>query len=307
MSRFGVDYAWGYRPGLENDLKAAGVTFAARYISHDSSKDENLAEAEALARAGIDSVLVFESTATEAEGGYAAGLHDAQFAAQRLSDLKVPHDRPCFWAVDEDTTVGPNITAYSAAFDQVLRGLHGPYGSYQIVKAAFDHLGVKWGWQTYAWSNGLWEPRAQLRQYSNGHSIGGVSCDYDTAQYADFGQWKPLSVVPPAPPAPKPAPKPVGPQPPRDVEGPWPYSSNDYLSTESSDPYCHSGYYHRDAIHVAAYQHQLQVRGWKIAITGRFDAQTLTITEAFQAEKKITKDGKVGPVTWNHARHDPVT
>lgn len=301
MSRFGVDYAWSYHPGLEADLKGAGVTFAARYISHTAAKDESLAEAEALGRAGIDSVLVFETLATEAEGGYAQGLIDAEVARERLAALKVPAGRPVYWAVDEDTTVGPNISGYSRAWDRVLPGLHGPYGSYVVVKAAFDVLRVRWAWQTYAWSHGLWEPRAQLRQYSNGHIIGGVSCDYDTAQYADFGQWKPTSIAPVV------TPPHHGPQPPRDVEGPWPYPSNDYLSTVSRDSHCHSGYYHRDAVHVAAYQHQLAIRGWKIAVTGNFDAATLAVTKAFQADRKIKVDGKAGVQTWNHARHDPVT
>jgi hypothetical protein len=57
------------------------------------------------------------------------------------------------------------------------------------VGAMFDAGLVAFGWQTYAWSHGHWDPRAQLQQYRNDQFIGGVSVDFDRAVAADFGQW----------------------------------------------------------------------------------------------------------------------
>src|SRR5206468_7721015 len=47
-----------------------------------------------------------------------------------------------------------------------------------------------WGWQTYAWSGGKWDARAQIQQYSNDHVINGVGCDYNRAMADDYGQWR---------------------------------------------------------------------------------------------------------------------
>jgi hypothetical protein len=44
-----------------------------------------------------------------------------------------------------------------------------------------------WFWQTYAWSGGLVHPDAHILQYSNGHTLAGVSCDYNHASTSGFG------------------------------------------------------------------------------------------------------------------------
>lgn len=60
----------------------------------------------------------------------------------------------------------------------------GAYGGYAAIKHLFDTNRIKYGWQTYAWSNGKWEPRAQLRQTLNGATL-----DYDEAVSTDYGQY----------------------------------------------------------------------------------------------------------------------
>src|SRR5262249_13003036 len=55
-----------------------------------------------------------------------------------------------------------------------------------------------WGWQTYAWSYGAWESRAQLRQIQNGIGPGGGE-DKDQAMAKDFGQWGFTAPPPPHP------------------------------------------------------------------------------------------------------------
>src|SRR5437764_7148845 len=71
----GVDYAWS-RPS-PNGLHNEGYTFAARYLSHDTSgKNISAGEAAALWSAGVDTVVVWESTATAVLGGHAQGVAD---------------------------------------------------------------------------------------------------------------------------------------------------------------------------------------------------------------------------------------
>jgi hypothetical protein len=65
----------------------------------------------------------------------------------------------------------------------------GAYGGYALIKRLFDKKLITYGFQTYGWSGGLWDVRAQLRQYLNAQTIGGLSVDFDHAVTTDYGQW----------------------------------------------------------------------------------------------------------------------
>ena len=189
---FGVDYAWG-RPGVKA-LEAAGVAFACRYLSHDTT-GKNLTHGEAveLSNAGIAVVVVWETTADRALSGHAAGVQDARDALAEAAACGMPGDRPIYFAVDFDATHGQQtaINAYLDGAASVLgTGRVGIYGGYWPVKRALDGGHCQWAWQTYAWSGGQWDPRAQLQQYSNDHVIGGVGLDFDRNKASDFGQWR---------------------------------------------------------------------------------------------------------------------
>ena len=71
----------------------------------------------------------------------------------------------------------------------------GAYGGYYVIQRLFDAGKIKWGWQTYAWSGGQWDSRAQLRQVQNG--IAGGQMDEDTSEADDFGQWGHGTPAPP--------------------------------------------------------------------------------------------------------------
>ncbi|MFC4908523.1 DUF1906 domain-containing protein [Actinomadura gamaensis] len=206
MSIFGVDYAWG-RPG-PSALKRAGAKFVCRYLSHDASgKNLTRSEADELSRAGLWLVVVWESTASRALAGRAAGIADATDAAKQARACGMPADRPIFFAVDFDATSGQQaaINAYLDGAAAVLgRARVGLYAGYGPIKRAFDAGKIRWGWQTYAWSGGRWDKRAQLQQYSNDHVVNGVGVDYDRAVHDDYGQWR--VGVSPAPPPPPPPP-----------------------------------------------------------------------------------------------------
>ncbi|MEO5877383.1 MAG: glycoside hydrolase domain-containing protein [Streptosporangiaceae bacterium] len=197
MSVFGVDYAWG-RPGVPA-LKRAGVKFACRYLSHDTTgKNLDREEARQLSDGGIWIVVIWETTAGRALAGRAAGVADATAAEKQAKALGQPAGRPIFFAVDFDAAPGQQdeIHAYLDGAASVLgRDRIGLYAGYGPIKRAFDAKKIAYGWQTYGWSGGRWDTRALLQQYSNDQKINGVGLDYDRALGADYGQWR-IGVTP---------------------------------------------------------------------------------------------------------------
>lgn len=200
--RVGVDFAFGAKP-TPAELTAAGVTFVCRYLSTDVSKDLSADEYAGYRTAGIDVVVVWETTANRMLDGAAAGTADANAAVALLKEIGVPGTPPIYFACDFDATPGDQaqIHAYlngAAAVIGVSRV--GIYGGFWPVSRAFAAGDVTYGWQTYAWSGGNWEPRAQLRQVQNGVTVAGIDADIDHAIAANFGQvtFKPTPPVIPS-------------------------------------------------------------------------------------------------------------
>lgn len=188
----GIDYSWG-RPRPEA-IRAAGYTFASRYLSYDTTgKNLTAGEAQALSAAGIDVVANWEWSATDALGGYSAGVSHAQEAQRQALACGMPASRPIYFSVDFDATPGQQATINSY-FDGVAavigRGRIGAYGGFYPIQRLFDAGKIAWGWQTYAWSGGQWDSRAQVRQVLNGITVDGADCDLDEAWAFDFGQWR---------------------------------------------------------------------------------------------------------------------
>ncbi|MGW5352197.1 DUF1906 domain-containing protein [Streptomyces sp. NPDC004031] len=187
----GVDYAWTHPGGAA--LKAAGKKFACRYLSNGATKNISRAEADDLAAHGVSTVVVWESTATRPLSGRAAGITDAKTAATQAAAAGMPPSRPIYFAVDFDATAKqmPTVLAYLDGAASVLgTSRTGVYGGYDTVKAALDGKHAAWAWQTRAWSEGHWDPRAHIRQGAT-KTINGVSCDLNTALADDYGQWTP--------------------------------------------------------------------------------------------------------------------
>ena len=193
VTAIGVDYSWA-RPD-PNGLHAEGWQFAARYLSHDTSgKTLGASEANALWAAGVDVVVVWEDGADNALGGFGQGVADAQAADALATAAGMPGGRPIYFAVDFDAQPYQQgaIDAYFQGVASVIGlGRTGAYGGYGLVARSFDDGVVTWGWQTYAWSYGNWDARAQLRQTLNGITAAGdgACCDRDEAQANDYGQW----------------------------------------------------------------------------------------------------------------------
>lgn len=277
MGRFGVDYAWG-RPGVAA-LQAAGVTFAARYLSHDTTgKNLTHSEAASLSAGGLDVVVVWETGAQRVLDGYGAGVADARDADAQASACGMPSGRPIYFACDFDSTPGQQsaINSYLDGVASVIgRGRTGLYGGYYPVKRAFDAGKIRYGWQTYAWSGGQWDPRAQLQQYSNDHDINGVGLDYDRSTTSDFGQWR------------------IG----APSGGGGGGTGGDWTETLVRDlPTLQTGSTGED---VQTAQGLLQARSHpEVSIDGSYGPVTATAVRAVQTWGGVTVDGVVGPKTW---------
>ncbi len=191
MSSFGLDYVSG--PPIA-DMKAAGVSFVCRYLSYVNNLTQvkllTPPEAHALSEAGISIVSNYEWYASRATEGFAAGRADAQIAATQHAECGGPGDRPIYFSVDIDTS-GSFVAAYfQGVISAIGKARTGAYGSYRVIGDLFNAGLISWGWQTYAWSGGQWEPRAHIQQYLNGVSMSGHSVDYDRSIKSDFGQWR---------------------------------------------------------------------------------------------------------------------
>src|SRR5205807_6629149 len=93
--------------------------------------------------------------------------------------IGMPDSTPIYFAIDFDA-LGPEVAPYFEGVRRVLPPVRsGAYAGYRPIKHLFDFGLIAHGWQTYAWSGGRWDPRAKLRQYSNGHTFAGVDCDLD--------------------------------------------------------------------------------------------------------------------------------
>jgi hypothetical protein len=192
----GCDYSFA-RPS-PSSLSSMGYKFVCRYLSGDpgGGKDLTASEQSSLEAGGIDIVLNWETTGTDATSGYSAGVSDATAAKSEAEGLGQPSNRPIYFSIDFDAGSGDaaSINAYFQGVASVLGVARtGVYGGYYIVKELFDAKLVSWGWQTYAWSSGNWDSRAQLRQVQN--DVDNGQLDADTGMVPDYGQYGPGSPV----------------------------------------------------------------------------------------------------------------
>ncbi len=189
---FGLDYSMGMPP--ISDMKAAGVAFVCRYIGYTDPSLSQIkiltqAEAHALNQAGISLVSNWEWYVNRVLEGFGAGQWDAQEAQRRHVACGGPPNRPIYFSADEDYSAAQVADYFKGVSSVVGLSRTGAYGSYRVIAGLFDAGLIAWGWQTYAWSGGAWEPRAHIQQYNNAMIMSGVEVDYDRSIKSDFGQW----------------------------------------------------------------------------------------------------------------------
>jgi len=193
---FGLDYVTG--PPIV-DMKAAGVSFVCRYLSYVNELTQvkllTPGEAKTLSAAGISIVSNYEWYAVGNNGvprvsEPGAGVQDAQIAASQHAACGGPANRPIYFSVDVDVGGEKCIDYFKGIASVIGLARTGAYGSYRVLEYLFNNRLIAWGWQTYAWSSGVWEPRAHIQQYLNGVSLSGHSVDYNRSMQSDFGQWR---------------------------------------------------------------------------------------------------------------------
>lgn len=195
--KFGIDCAVSVTDTAA--LQKDSVEFVCRYLSPPgNAKNLTIAEAGRIQKAALGLVVVWEENGDEPFSGTNAGVRDARLAVAEAHELGMPDTAPIYFALDRDPS---NLSAsqtsavkgYYKGVASVLGGVHrvGAYGGYALVKMLFDAKLITYGWQTYAWSGGVWDARAQLRQYLNAQQAGGLSVDFDHATQDDYGQWHP--------------------------------------------------------------------------------------------------------------------
>lgn len=193
----GVDFAWG-APSVST-MTANGWKFAEGYLSYDSSKNWTRARLDAFHAAGINTGAVWETSATRAAQGCAAGIADSTEAVIQLAQDHAPAGTPFTMAIDFDATglqVAPYFTCAHAKYGDRVNA----YGGYYPILYLCQHgLVGHLNWQAYAWSRGLWNSPtcAPVEQVLNGSSV-----DYDrlTAPLGNIGGWLVAGTVKPPPP-----------------------------------------------------------------------------------------------------------
>lgn len=191
-SLHGVDYSFA-RPDPAM-LASRGVKHAGRYlyrtVQTDGKTNKGLSreEYDALTAAGIAVWLIYEEDGKELLGGYDAGVRVAK-AAEGYRIAVGLGAQPIYFNVDYDApaTDMPKILAALDGIASVI-GIErtGLYAGFGPISAAFDAKKILWGFQTYAWSGGKWDARAQLQQWANGQW--GNTVDFTRAMAAEYGQ-----------------------------------------------------------------------------------------------------------------------
>lgn len=300
----GIDFAYG--SGLTTaQVKTAGYQFVCRYLTglDGNTKDDSAAELAADLAAGLATIFVFETNGMMP--GQSKGITDAKGAQAQLDSFAAKLNRPdlktapVFFAGDAQNP--GDVAGYMTGACSVIgKARAGIYGGLASVKTAFDHGVTTYGWQTYAWSAGMWDNRALLRQVQNGITVGPAQADLDQAGFwgsakiltvkDDFGQF-------PAPSAPVPVPVPVpppGPVPP--LPAGWQATIMTRLGTPAQgDPNPYQVDVVQDLVNLA-------LRGaanWvPLAVDGSFGPLTAAGVRHVQSLHSLTVTGQVDPRTW---------
>lgn len=188
----GIDYTASTTAAEAKALKVAGYGFVCRYLVPASMAWKRLTKAEAdiLIAAGLYIVSVFEATANRAAKGTPQGTIDGKLALAEAKIVKQPIGSAIYFAVDYDAQAKDYdlIESYLKAAQAQIPDYHvGVYGSYAVCEEMAKR-GIKYIWQTYAWSGGKKSAHTNVYQYKNGVNVCGISCDADES-FGNEGFW----------------------------------------------------------------------------------------------------------------------
>jgi hypothetical protein len=152
------------RPSIST-IQASGANGVLRYLTPaGGAKAATKSELDAYRAAGLIVGLIFETTATRALAGRAAGKADALEAAKEAAALGYPTSAPIGFAVDFDAQWSQVSDYFQGIADAHIPNPIMAYGSYTVVEAALDAHLASYAWQTAAWSQGRISDAAHLYQ-----------------------------------------------------------------------------------------------------------------------------------------------
>jgi hypothetical protein len=199
--------------------------FAGRYLQFSKTYTDHrclsVHEAQSHAAHDVDLISWWENspdhvgshTEQRALDGRQAGIDDAKRAFLIHSEVfGAPHALVLF-TVDCNPT-GSRILPYmDGACSEIGVERVGIYGPHGVVKAALDAGVASVACQCWGWSQGNWDPRAQIHQCGESPRVfyvGSMQCDRLQAFTPKFGQWRYGGAPVPTPvPTPIPVPTPT--------------------------------------------------------------------------------------------------
>ncbi|MFC5407267.1 DUF1906 domain-containing protein [Cohnella soli] len=189
----GIDCATPLTASTAGAIAKEGYKFAARYLVPDSYGWKRLtpSEAKTITDAGMQIVSVYETSANRPAGGASSGQQDGAAALKEAQTVKQPTGSAIYFAVDYDAQPQDydKIEQYlKAAAAQISGYVAGVYASFAVVEEMYKRGACKRFWQTYAWSGGKKSQHANLYQYKNGATVGGVQVDLNDG-YGNEGSW----------------------------------------------------------------------------------------------------------------------
>jgi hypothetical protein len=293
VTTLAIDYSYADIP--PKLIAEAGYSVVIGYLSPDPAKDLTAAKIAALHAVGLSVGLIWESTATRSLSGASAGGVDGDAAVAQARALGYGKGCVVFANVGDFVATSSQlgaIHAYYSAFAGVVKSEGyepGGYGTGYII----DSMGSE-GYVGVWWQNGINDegvtgsvvsPNASLYQRTEPtiHIPAWVGEYDEDVVLKPFAVWGPATI-----PVPQPAPAPVSapPFPGRLIE-----LANPYM--EGSD--------------VMTWQRRMVYRGWTLVVDGVYGQITAGVCGQFQAQKKLTVDKIVGPVTWEAAWTAPIT
>lgn len=174
-------------------LRNLGYEYAIRYcVPSGYSKALTKAEADAILDAGLTLGLCWETTASRAKNGAAAGLADGRSAKACAEALGAPDETIIWFAVDYEAPKADldRIAGYMVAAGVSCRpyklGIYGPY--HVIEELAWREIGSAY-WQCVGWSGGKWSACVDVQQREWNVKTGIVTVDNDYAKDIT-GMWR---------------------------------------------------------------------------------------------------------------------
>ena len=156
---------------------AGGFSHACRYLVPTGWKRLTKREVDDITKAGLKIISVFETTADRALGGSINGSIDGLQAIQTAISIGQTRGSVIYFAVDFEAQPEQMraIQMYlEAAAYQIKDYEIGVYGSFAVVEV-MRSIGIRYLWQTRAWSRGQVSTSVNIYQSDCGPTGGGLT------------------------------------------------------------------------------------------------------------------------------------